>query len=283
MPNSILTKAEQLARSKVGYREGPKNNETMFGEWFGMDFVAWCAIFLSWVSAHSGLTYLGKPWRFASTVSAKNHAIKNKRWISTPTVGTIAMMQNSSTTGHVGYVIALLRRNGALTVVTIEGNTNDQGAREGNGVWIRERSAASWDGYIVLDQTYTADEPIEEDEDMKQRFYRIRDEANPTQPRPGDQGIWSTDGHTTKLVSGDAWVHFGNLGWWDQTKVELIPETAHNWLLSDSSVQVAHWVVQKIKEAVVADTDGGSGTISPETIDAIAEAVLNEQLERMKE
>ncbi len=214
MANSILVKAEKLFRSKIGYREGPKNNETMFGKWFGMDFVAWCAIFLSWGSANSGLTYLGKPWRFASTVAAKNHAQKNKRWTTVPTVGTIAMMQNSSTTGHVGYVIALLRRNGVLIVVTIEGNTNDQGAREGNGVWLRERVASSWDGYIVLDQTYLNDETLPPEEDDMRNFplvYRVvGDETGDAKNLEGAIFI-SGDYVTTHALSYAMFVHHANL------------------------------------------------------------------------
>lgn len=149
MPVDVLVKAESVARSQVGYREGTNNNNK-YGVWFGFNHVAWCAIFLSWLSANSGLTYLGKPWRFASTIAARDHAKRNHRWTTTPTVGTYAMMAHTSTTGHVGFVIALLSGG---RVVTIEGNTNDQGAREGNGVWLRTRTASSWDGYIVLDQT----------------------------------------------------------------------------------------------------------------------------------
>lgn len=283
MANAILTKADKLCRSQVGYREGPRNNETKYGAWFGMNFVAWCAIFLSWISFNSGLTYLGKPWRFASTISARNHAKKNHRWTATPTVGTFAMMAHSDTTGHIGYVIALLRRGGALIVVTIEGNTNDQGAREGNGVWIRERYASSWDGYIVLDQTYAADPPADEEDDMKQRFYKIRDEANISQPHPtkGD-AIYVSDGTETKFVSEPAWVHFRNLGWWSDAQVELIPESAHAWLISDSNISVAQWLAQQIKDAAAGDGDGGPGYISPETIDAIAKAVLDAEHKRME-
>lgn len=175
MSNAVLTKADKLARSEVGYREGPRNNETKFGVWFGMNFQPWCAIFLSWLSFYSGLTYLGKPWRFASTIAARDHAKRAGRWITTPTVGTIAMMAHTSTTGHVGFVIALLRRAGRLIVVTIEGNTNDQGAREGNGVWLREREVSSWDGYIVLDQTYELEDDLPlNDDDLR----KIRDLFN---------------------------------------------------------------------------------------------------------
>lgn len=288
MLNSILTKAEQIARSKIGYREGPKNNENMFGKWFGMDQVAWCAIFLSWLSDQSGLTYLGKPWRFASTVAAQAHANRAGRWVTMPQVGTIAMMKHSSTTGHVGYVIAILARAGQVIVVTIEGNTNDQGAREGNGVWIRERSVSSWDGYIVLDQTNLVDLPVEDDE-MQIHLYRIRDETKPTQQHPvSGAGIWVSDGLTTNIMSEAQFVHGKNMDWYDETKVELVPETFHNALLETSRLgniggPSVIAILESIKKALEApDTDGGPGLLTVETIDSIAKAVLDAEHKRME-
>lgn len=286
--NATLVKAEQIARGEVGYREGPKNNETKFGKWFGMDFVSWCAIFCSWLCAMSGLTYLGKPWRFASTIAARDHAKRNGRWVSNPVVGTIAMMAHTSTTGHVGYVIALLRKNGVLYVVTIEGNTNDQGAREGNGVWIRTRAASSWDGYIVLDQTYSEDVPTNpEEEDMPRHFYKIRDESNISKPHPTKgAAIYVTDEVTSKFINGDAWAHEKGMGWWtddEESKVELIPESLHNWLIATPEASMLLALSQQIKDALAADTDGGTGSLSDETIDKIVSELLDAQYNRMKE
>lgn len=213
--NSVLVNAERIARNQVGYREGPKNNETKFGAWFGMNYVAWCAIFLSWLSYNSGLTYFGKPWRFASTIAARADARKKGRWTTLPTVGTYAMMEHTSTTGHVGFVIYLLRRNGQLIVGTIEGNTNDQGAREGNGVWIRERLASSWDGYIILDQTYGNDQqvPDPEEDDMRNfpLVYRVvGDDTGDAKDLEG--AIFISDSITTALMTYPMFVHHANLG-----------------------------------------------------------------------
>lgn len=174
MPGTTIVSMEREARAEIGYRECPKRNgrcifsggtevagnHTKFGDEYKFNGVAWCAIFLSMLAKHNNVLYLGKLWRFASTVSARDHAKKNKRWTTTPTVGTFAMMAHTSTTGHIGFVIYLIRRNGVLIVGTIEGNTNDQGSREGNGVWLRERVASSWDGYIILDETYTSIPPV---------------------------------------------------------------------------------------------------------------------------
>lgn len=175
MAGATLTKLSEVLQAEVPYHEGPKNNETKYGAWYKFNFVAWCAIFLSWGCAKVGALYLGKPWRFASTISARDHAKKNNRWTTKPTVATIAMMAHTATTGHVGFVIALLIKDRILYTVTVEGNTNAQGSREGDQVAIRTRVASSWSGFIILDETYSNSipEPTDpEEEDMKPYIVR---------------------------------------------------------------------------------------------------------------
>lgn len=44
----------ELAINQIGHKEDPADsNKTMYGEWFGMNGVPWCAIFVSWVYAHA--------------------------------------------------------------------------------------------------------------------------------------------------------------------------------------------------------------------------------------
>lgn len=76
--------------------------------------------------------------------------------------------------------------------------------------------------------------PTPEGNVQQTRFYKIRDESNISQPAPspkGDAIYVTTDEVHSKFVDGEAWVHMKNLGWWDESKVELIPETLHDWLL----------------------------------------------------
>ena len=48
-------KIVDLAFKEVGVVEYPKNsNKTKYGEWFGYNGVAWCAIFVSWVYSQAG-------------------------------------------------------------------------------------------------------------------------------------------------------------------------------------------------------------------------------------
>lgn len=46
----------EVAKSQIGEKESPANsNGTKYGEWYGMNFVAWCAIFVSWVFNEAGI------------------------------------------------------------------------------------------------------------------------------------------------------------------------------------------------------------------------------------
>jgi len=53
-----MTKGEKIVKTafaEVGTKESPKNsNLQKYGEWFGYNGVAWCAIFVSWVYAMAG-------------------------------------------------------------------------------------------------------------------------------------------------------------------------------------------------------------------------------------
>lgn len=149
MTTTLQQKVLDISAREVGYREGPHNNETKYGADFGFNFVAWCAIFCSTIYKWAGVTYLGKTPRYASTIAWRDNARKNGRWSQTPRVGDVAMMAHSSSTGHVGIVIGWSPNYSVI--YTREGNTNDQGGREGNGVWNRARSRGSWDGFIQMD------------------------------------------------------------------------------------------------------------------------------------
>ena len=44
-----------VAMTQVGYTEGP-DNDTKYGDWYGIPNGAWCAMFVSWCAAESGLS-----------------------------------------------------------------------------------------------------------------------------------------------------------------------------------------------------------------------------------
>ena len=158
MPGQTITRMADLCRREVGTIEGPRSNETRYGAEYGFNFVPWCAIFLSIMSRDAGAMYLGKPWRFASTISSRDHARKNGRWSTDIRVGTIVMKAYTGSTGHVGLCLGKQKDGG---VVTIEGNTSAGSAgsqRDGGSVRLRVRYGF-WDGCIVLDETDASTTP----------------------------------------------------------------------------------------------------------------------------
>jgi hypothetical protein len=95
----------------------------------------WCASFVNFVLdiAYRDLNPL--PATAACDVLLE-HARRKNLITATPVPGDVFLvMRTKSDATHTGIVTAVLPDR----VKTIEGNTNREGAREGNGVWARER------------------------------------------------------------------------------------------------------------------------------------------------
>ena len=51
-----MSKIVTIASKEIGYSETPTNsNKTKYGKWFGLDGVAWCGMFVSWVYDKAGV------------------------------------------------------------------------------------------------------------------------------------------------------------------------------------------------------------------------------------
>lgn len=107
-----------VARSQVGYREGA-GNANKYGEWFGMNYVAWCVIFVCWCAAQSGapiptkLSYVGDMTSYFSARGQYHTVASGYR----PKAGDL-MIQ---TDRHIGIVTG----STASVVYTVEGNYSD--------------------------------------------------------------------------------------------------------------------------------------------------------------
>lgn len=122
-----MSKIIDIAAKEIGYVETPKNsNKTKFGLWFGVDGVAWCAMFVSWVHFYAGvkLPKIGftKPG-FAGCQTAVAY-FKKVGWIVTkPEPGDITFFDWNAD-GRYDHV-GLFEKDNADGVhfTTIEGNT----------------------------------------------------------------------------------------------------------------------------------------------------------------
>lgn len=137
-----------MATSQIGVHEGQDergwNNDNPYGEWYGFNRVAWCAIFISWSAAKSGCGKIVP--RGAYTPSVANWYQAKNRWHRNPKVGDqffkygFVPSENRSRIHHTGLVIKVLDNGFFLTV---EGNTNNSGSSQGDGVYKLKRSIQS--------------------------------------------------------------------------------------------------------------------------------------------
>jgi hypothetical protein len=133
----------------VGVRESPPgSNRTMFGRWFGVDGVPWCAIFVSYCFDVGAGVVLCRGWRGAG-VSTRGVAYVPtlSSWLRAtgraatgpPRPGDIAIFDwDGGVPDHVGIVIRAAR--GAIE--TVEGNTAVGNDSDGGEVMRRRRSPA---------------------------------------------------------------------------------------------------------------------------------------------
>jgi hypothetical protein len=96
-------KALELAATFIGYHEGPRNNETIFGAWYGFNYVAWCAIFESYCFAHTG----HPAYRYAAVEAVYYDARAGRnglRIVTTPQAGDVMLYSHlGDRFAHTGF------------------------------------------------------------------------------------------------------------------------------------------------------------------------------------
>lgn len=136
-------KITKTAQAEVGYREGRSgghwNNREKYAAqvpslaWVSDQGQPWCAVFNCWLDMQAGL----KPGvDFPLTASCDQAGAwfkREGRWSEYPAVGAWVMFGRPSDLSHTGRVVGY----DETYVYTVEGNTNDSGAREGDGVYTK--------------------------------------------------------------------------------------------------------------------------------------------------
>lgn len=136
------TKIVEVARKELGYTEEPRgSNKTKYGEWFGMDGVMWCAIFVSWVYAQAGfpLGNIGFTKGFAGTRTGLKYFRDNRRTTFYPAPGDIVFFDWNldEKVDHVGIFVRWIDKN---RFECIEGNTAVGNDSNGGEVMLRVRN-----------------------------------------------------------------------------------------------------------------------------------------------
>lgn len=141
--NSIIT----VASKELGKQEIPKGSnwgihvQTYLAS-VGINFpAAWCAAFVYWVFKQAGLQ--AKVPRTGGVLKMWRDAPADCK-VKDPQPGDVFVMDFGKGQGHTGIVE---RVEGDL-LHTIEGNTNDEGSREGYEVARRTRAKAKCVGFL---------------------------------------------------------------------------------------------------------------------------------------
>lgn len=130
-----------IASREIGYAESPMNsNKTKYGQWFGLDAVAWCGIFVSWCYAHAGfrLGNIGFKKGFAGCQTAVAYFKKQGTTTSDPIAGDIVFFDwgGDGRYDHTGIFVKKIDDN---SFETIEGNTSLINQSNGGQVMRRVR------------------------------------------------------------------------------------------------------------------------------------------------
>lgn len=138
----IREKVIELAYNEILYTEDPINsNKTKYGQWFGLDGLPWCGIFVSWIYDKAGLPLpkIGFDKGFASCQMAVNYYRDKKRITLKPKLGDLVFFDwdKNGRYDHVGIVTDLLTYG---IILTIEGNTSIKSDRNGGSVMQRVRN-----------------------------------------------------------------------------------------------------------------------------------------------
>ena len=115
----------QVAKSQVGYIEGPKDNETKYGKFTKANFQPWCGSFVMWCANEAGVKVPNTVYTPGGAAAFKKAGAWIDADIADPEPGDIAYFDFPSDgvdrISHVGIVI---EDNGDGTVWCIEGNTS---------------------------------------------------------------------------------------------------------------------------------------------------------------
>ena len=132
-----------VTENPKGSNSGPEVNEYLKSVGLKPGF-SWCMAFVYWC-ANKAYGTENKLVKTAGVLDQWNK-IDYKYKSKTPQVGSIFIMDFGGGKGHTGIVTEVK----GSTIYTIEGNSNDEGSREGYEVCRRIRQISSCKGFINI-------------------------------------------------------------------------------------------------------------------------------------
>lgn len=134
------------AAAENGTAESPPNsNKTKYGQWYGLNGVKWCAIFVSWVYDHAGhhLEKIDTVNGYQSCQSGYNFWKRNNCIVKDPQPGDIVLYDwnGDSVCDHTGIFVEWTDAD-KTSLRAWEGNTEKGNDSDGGKVMLRERKRA---------------------------------------------------------------------------------------------------------------------------------------------
>ena len=136
-----MSKIVEIAQAEIGQGEVPLNsNITKYGTWFGLNGVAWCAIFVSWVYFKAGkaLPKIGYTKGYAGCQTAYAYFKQNGWLVTEPIAGDIVLFDWNSD-GRFDHTGIFKEKISASKFKSIEGNTSLKNDSNGGEVMERVR------------------------------------------------------------------------------------------------------------------------------------------------
>lgn len=150
---SVRLEALRVAATQIGVRETSRNSGPEVDAYLASvgcaPGLAWCAAFVHWCfeAGAASLTLPDPCPKTAGALRLHEMASSSQANVYQPEPGDVFVIDHGHGLGHVGFVesvgpielAAPAARVGPIELVTIEGNTNPGGSREGDGVYRRTR------------------------------------------------------------------------------------------------------------------------------------------------
>lgn len=195
VPVTQQDKVIAAVNAEIGYHEGRSgghwNNKEKFAaqvpglKWVSDQGQPWCAVFAAWGFLKGGLEG-GKDFPVTASCDVGGNWYKaRKRWSEYPAVGAQVFFGSPRDLNHTGIVTGY----DAEFVYTTEGNTNNSGSREGDGVYAkkhrrREVNVVGY-GYPLYDGSIKSADPA---------WAGKPTTPGKPPPRPGAVTPWPIDG-----------------------------------------------------------------------------------------
>ncbi|EAW34079.1 CHAP domain-containing protein [Lyngbya sp. PCC 8106] len=187
----------QIAANEVGYTEYPPgSNTTKYGQWYGMNHVPWCAIFVSYCFDQARISLpIRTPKGFAYCPDGVRWFQNQSQWYSQPQVGDLVFYcwRGDGIADHIGIVESV---NPDGSIISIEGNTAI--GNDSNGGEVMRRRRDPW-SFLGFGRPYAIVQSVPQPSTSQPDKEKEKDTTN--SPKTPDEGTKTAPEYHTNLIN----------------------------------------------------------------------------------